>query len=133
MKSELTELDLNTIEVKYSLREHVGDLGSLQRSIEKLGLLHPVLVDRNHVLISGSRRVAACRAAGLSTVRAIKLDTTFDSMSALDVLSDENLCRRALTGSELENLIQSKKALLTGKDPRGAGIFRRLKKVLTRG
>ena len=133
MKSELIELDINCIEIKYALREQVGELGSLQKSIEKLGLLHPVLVDRDNVLISGSRRVEACRAAGMSAIRAIKLDTTFDSMSALDVLSDENLCRRALTGAELENLIQSKKAMLTGKDPRGAGIFRRLKKVLKRG
>ena len=57
MKSERIELDIDSIKIKYSLREHTGDLGSLQKSIEKLGLLHPVLVDRDNVLISGSRRV----------------------------------------------------------------------------
>jgi ParB family chromosome partitioning protein len=42
----------------------VGDVRSLVASIDKLGLLHPIVVDGNGRLISGARRLAAVRSLG---------------------------------------------------------------------
>lgn len=132
MNSEVVELNTADITVKRSLRKDMGDLGPLEKSIRKFGLLCPLIVDYNHVLISGSRRLEACRRAGIASVRAVKIDTTYDSMTALDILSDDNLCRRAFAADEVEKLIQLKKSILTGKAPSAAGVFKRLRNVLSR-
>jgi len=131
VKSEVIEVETDGVVVKRDLRKSMGDLSALEKSVQKFGLLHPLILDRDNVLISGRRRLEACRRAGIATVRAVKIDTTYDSMTALDVLSDENLCRRALTGDELEKLIRSKKSVLTGKGPGVTGVFSRMKKVFS--
>jgi ParB family chromosome partitioning protein len=111
MRMELVELDIDRITTKTSLRDDLGDLTTLENSIRRLGLLFPVIVDSNNVLISGSRRLAACRNVGLTTLHALKADVDADSMDAADVQCDENLCRRSLTLEEIEKGIGRKKSI----------------------
>ena len=132
MNRELIDIDISSIVMKSRVREFDGDLSSLERSIRKVGLLHPVIIDRNNVLISGGRRIEACRHAGITKLPALKFDITCDSMAALDVQADENLCRKPLTAEELEMQIQMKKNFLTGRPQKGVkGIFAKLKKMFT--
>jgi ParB family chromosome partitioning protein len=112
MTRQFVHLDISAISLKRHLRRDVGDLATLENSVRKIGLLHPVIVDRQNVLISGERRLEACRRAGLSTVPVLKLDVAFDSMMALDIQSDENLCRQPLSSEELDAHILAKKSSL---------------------
>ena len=64
MNKEMTDIEIALIVTEFPLRQDQGDLGTLQSSIESMGLLHPLVIDRNNILISGSRRLSACRAAG---------------------------------------------------------------------
>jgi len=125
------ELDMDAIVQKRPLRDDCGDLSTLENSIRKLGLLCPIIVDRNNVLVAGERRLRACRNVGLSNVPVLRLDIEYDSMTALDIQSDVNLCRQPLSSTELETLIEKKKSTLAGKpanaDP---GFFSKLKKIL---
>ena len=132
MNRKLVELDLNSITIKTRPRHDNGDLSTLENSIRKLGLLCPIIVDRNNVLIAGGRRLAACRNAGITTIPALRLDIEFNSMAALDIQSDENLCRQPLSPEELEKHIQMKKSRMTGTTTsRTAGTFSWFKKLFS--
>ncbi|MBM4142909.1 MAG: hypothetical protein FJ225_04845 [Lentisphaerae bacterium] len=113
MNRKYVELDIRSIVVAGRIRGDLGDLRSLEESIRRLGLLFPVIVDRRNVLISGARRLEACRLAGLQSVPAWQVDAEARGMTALDIQSAENLCREALSGDDLEKLINSKKSALS--------------------
>ena len=132
MNKELIDIGVDKITVKARCRADNGDLGALQQSIEKLGLLYPLIVDRNNVLIAGARRLEACRQAGVQTVPVIKCDISYDSMLALDIQADENLCRAPLSQQELETLIQTKKAAMGEKGAGGAPLGARFKHMFGR-
>ena len=49
-------------------RKTMGDLGGLARSINEVGLLHPVVIDTHNRLIAGQRRLEACKSLGWENV-----------------------------------------------------------------
>jgi N6-adenosine-specific RNA methylase IME4 len=49
------------IEIGTRHRKDMGDLKELARSIDKHGLLHPVVITEDNILISGQRRLLACQ------------------------------------------------------------------------
>jgi ParB family chromosome partitioning protein len=131
MKGEVVELDVSQISTKLEIRKEMGDMTTLEGSIRKLGLIQPIVVDRNNVLISGSRRLAACRNCGHSPIRSLRLDCDYSEMIAMDIQSDENLCRLPLSPEELEKNIQMKKnAMKDNKHLRPRGIISTVKKML---
>lgn len=79
-------------------RRDMGDLDALSRSIQKLGLLHPVVVRKgDRTLVAGERRLRACRdILGWERIPARLIDID----SILDGERDENDCRKDLTLSE---------------------------------
>ena len=130
MNRTFIELDINSVVIKQKLRENNGDLSTLENSVRKLGLLSPVIVDTNNVLISGGRRLEACRKAGITKIPAFRFDVDANSMRAMDIQSDENLCRQPLSSKELEKHIQIKKSLMSGKSPnRVSGIFSKIRRL----
>ena len=123
MNTEITEVEIDSIITKRRMRRDNGDLSRLERSIQKLGILHPIIVDRQGVLVSGGRRLEAARNVGLTTVPVMKLDVENDSMLAVDIQSDENLCRRPLSSDEFEAQIERKKSIMEGRTPNSEGGF----------
>lgn len=75
---------------------------TLIASVKKFGLLQPVLVARgesgDYILLAGSRRLGAARAAGLHDVPALVVSP--DKAGALDIYLEENLTRRELSESD---------------------------------
>ncbi len=108
----LDMVEINEIVERPGFRNATDDLTSLEKSIRELGLLFPLVVNMKNVLISGYRRIEACRRAGLKTVPVLRMEADEDSLRALDILIQENLCRRDLNATELEELIGRKKHLL---------------------
>jgi N6-adenosine-specific RNA methylase IME4/ParB-like chromosome segregation protein Spo0J len=49
-------------------RRDKGDVTGLARSIDEIGLLHPIVVRSDHTLIAGERRLSACRELGWTEV-----------------------------------------------------------------
>ena len=52
------------VDEEIRIRKDIGNLEVLQSSIEKVGLINPVLIDENNNLIAGFRRLTACRNLG---------------------------------------------------------------------
>lgn len=127
MKREYVEIDIGQISTRCALRREHGDLTTLESSIRALGLLQPLVLDKNNVLIAGARRLAACRNIGLASIPAFRLDIEATGLTAMDIQSDENLCRAPLTGDELEKHIQAKKDAAEAQSPSG-GLWGRVRR-----
>lgn len=56
-------IDISFIEVRRSDRQRkvIGSIQDLSDSIKRVGLINPITVTKNHVLIAGERRLEACR------------------------------------------------------------------------
>ena len=117
MNTEYINLDIDTIVIKSRRRKDLGDLSILEGSIRRLGVLKPVIIGNDNVLIAGERRLAACRNIGLDQIPAVKVDVECDSITALNIQVDLNLCRKQFSSEELDAIIEMKKSL-AGESPK---------------
>ena len=78
------------------VRKDMGDLVGLAESMKRHGLLHPVVVKKDSVLVAGHRRIEAARNLGWKDIPATVIDVT-DLLSAE---RDENFERKNFTPSE---------------------------------
>ena len=110
MKKQFLEMETAAVKPRSTLiRSKLGDIATLESSIKKLGVINPIIVDEDNVIICGNRRYEACRKAGLARIPVIKIDVKVGSINAYDIEADENLCREPLSSDELARLIQAKK------------------------
>lgn len=83
-------------------RTNLGDLDDLVESIQRHGVLEPLLVrarpDGGYELVSGERRFHAAMRAGLEEVPCVELDV--EDREALEIALIENLQRKDLTAFE---------------------------------
>jgi ParB/RepB/Spo0J family partition protein len=84
-------------------RDDLGDIQSLQFSIEQYGLLQPIVVEprpeEKFLLIAGGRRLTAFRALGRKTIPAM-LTTELDELTRKELEYEENIQRKSLTWLE---------------------------------
>lgn len=107
-----TELPVGDIVVGDRVRKDVGDVLPLAGSIEKVGLLHPVVVNSRHELVAGARRLAACRDKLFwKTIPVRVVATLDDALAAVRAERDENTFREPLTVSEIVELGRRLEAL----------------------
>lgn len=98
------DLNINEIKVKNRIRDDLGDLTSLKESITTFGLLSPIIVNTHRELITGERRLRACKELGMTTISAIIRNTFDDIAMALKAERDENTCRKDFTIEEMVRL-----------------------------
>ena len=93
---EVKSIKVSEILIKNRFRKDYGDIESLAKSIQELGLLQPIGVSQDNVLIFGERRILAIKSLGWEYIPAITF--SFD-----DILSGEyaeNEIRKDFTISE---------------------------------
>lgn len=93
------------------VRKSLGDITGLAQSIAKLGLLQPIVVDQNGVLICGHRRLEACKQLGWQMIDERRVQTGAETIDALLMESDENEQRKPFTPSEaiaMKRIIEGK-------------------------
>lgn len=95
-----TNVSIDKITVGSRIRGDLGDIDSLVISIKDVGLLQPVVVDRDLRLVAGQRRLEALFRMGETVVPVRYADSVVDAASALRAERDENECRKAMTPSE---------------------------------
>ncbi|MCK4835145.1 MAG: ParB N-terminal domain-containing protein, partial [Candidatus Aminicenantes bacterium] len=100
--------EIKDVCVKSRIREELGDIDALAKSISEFGLISPVLINKNMVLISGLRRLEACKKLGHSNIQALVVNIE-DENILFQLESQENLCRKPLTPAELDKGIEMKK------------------------
>lgn len=106
---KLTKLKTNVLTVpNWNPRKDV-ECSDLVESIRTQGLLHPLLIDRNNNVISGSRRLKALKELGIEEVDVYVSDKS-DTENRLDAI-DDNLVRQPLDTVEFEEALLNRKHL----------------------
>lgn len=102
----MTELRVPVDEVRVNGRHRIdlGDVDSLAKSIADVGLINPITVTPDNLLIAGERRLAAVRSLGWTEVPARVVDTLTDAADRLAAERDENTCRLNMSPEELVRL-----------------------------
>lgn len=100
LSKHFQEIEIATITVGPDRqRKDLGDIAGLKESISRLGLINPIVITRELVLVAGERRLTACRALGL---KAIPVQFT-DQLSAKELACielEENIKRKQLSWQE---------------------------------
>jgi len=81
------------------IRKDYGDIGELAADIQKNGLIQPIVISRDNVLLCGDRRLKACQSLGMVEIDAITQDAA-DARRALMLEISENESRKPFTVSE---------------------------------
>lgn len=81
------------------MRQDLGDIETLAASIKLYGLIQPIVVNQDNVLVAGGRRLAACRQAGLTEVPVVYKETlSEDALRELEL--EENVRRKDMSWQE---------------------------------
>ncbi|MGN7862930.1 ParB N-terminal domain-containing protein [Microbacterium sp. 22303] len=95
---------IDQITTGHSYRHDLGDLDELTDSIKRVGLLTPISITTDNVLISGKRRLAALRRLGFRTVPVWVVTGVSDKLSMVLAIQDENTLHKMLTTIEQAEL-----------------------------
>ncbi len=106
------KLEIDSIQIGNRIRDDLGDLGNLKDSIEAVGLLHPVVVTTDNILIAGERRLRAVEELGWTEVDVTMVNGLQDAANALRAEADENTARKALSAYEASRFRERQAALL---------------------
>jgi ParB family chromosome partitioning protein len=102
-------LDSITVGVRH--RKDPGDLKPLIESIERLGLLQPITITPEGVLVCGWRRLEAVRQLGWRTMKVWVRSGISDKLSLLLAEQDENQLHKPMNELEKAALYRELKAL----------------------
>ena len=95
---------LKDIKWEKRYREDLGDIETLTESIKDKGILQPITISKDYVLLAGERRVTAARAAGLEKIPALIRDVQGE-VDAREIELIENTFRKDFTWVEEAALI----------------------------
>lgn len=94
------EMRIAEIKIGKRHRRDVGDLLSLEESINEIGLLHPIAVTPDGELVAGERRIEAFKLLGRETIPA----TVMDLEKVVLGEYAENTFRKSFTPSEAADI-----------------------------
>ncbi|MFI5394051.1 MAG: ParB N-terminal domain-containing protein [Candidatus Binatia bacterium] len=94
-------VDKIVIDERHRIRKDAGDLASLIASIQKVGLLNPIVVTEDYRLVAGFRRLSACGKLGWNEIEANVVSYKDDLLLLLDAEVEENLVRKDFTAEEI--------------------------------
>lgn len=107
------ERTLDSITVGARHRHDLGNLEPLMKSIANLGLLQPITITPDGVLICGRRRLEAVRQLGHRTTKVWVRSGISDRLAMMLAERDENTLREPLNQLEAHTLYEEIKALRT--------------------
>lgn len=111
-------IPLSSISIARETRQRrvVDDIGPLADSIRRLGLIHPIVITREHLLVAGERRTEACRYLGWDQIPAQYVDEVSPRILFLIEL-EENIKRKDLTWQEHNESVVRYHELSKEEDP----------------
>jgi ParB family chromosome partitioning protein len=108
--TEIKLVDIDQIKVVDRVRKDMGNLEELAESIKELGLLQPILVTEELVLVAGERRLRACKMLGWDQIPA-RVERFEDHLARLKAERDENTTHKPFTFSEMVELARKLEAV----------------------
>ena len=96
MKNSKLQITIDQIKITNRFRKDLGNVNALAKSINTVGLMHPIVINENKELIAGQRRLEACKLLGWKEVPV----TTINIKEIMAGELHENIARKDLTMSE---------------------------------
>lgn len=106
------ERTVDSITIGTRHRTDYGDLSQLIASIKRDGLLQPVTITPDGVLVCGARRLEAIKQLGWRTVNVWVRSGITDRLGALLAEQDDNLLHKPLTPTEQATLYRELKEIM---------------------
>ena len=101
-------ININHIASAGRIREDLGDLNELARSIKDKGLIQPIAVeshgDNTYTLLAGGRRLEACRMVSMAEIPVRIYDGPLSDLERRSIELEENVRRKDLEFQEEVNL-----------------------------
>ncbi|MBU45063.1 MAG: chromosome partitioning protein ParB [Spirochaetaceae bacterium] len=95
------KLRVSEVKLRSRIRMDPGDLTDLMNSMRKYGLIHPVLVDTDHQLVAGYRRLCAARKLGWENID-VRIVDVKSKKERLLLEIEENRSRRNFSPEDLD-------------------------------
>lgn len=108
-------IPVESIIVGERIREARGNLDELRESIEKHGLINPIVIDNKKRLVAGQRRFEAVKQLGWRNIPVLRINTT-DLLEKLKLEIEENRFRKDFTQEEYKRALHKKKILTEKKN-----------------
>jgi len=89
-------MKIASIKIGERFRKDLGDIDNLSQSIKEIGLMHPIVIDKDSNLIAGLRRLEAYKRLGWEDIPV----TIVDMEDVLKGQADENIVRKNFLPSE---------------------------------
>jgi ParB family chromosome partitioning protein len=106
------ERNIDGIVIGVRHRKDLGDINGLMRSIDEVGLLQPITITPDGVLVCGRRRLEAVRRLGWRTLKVWVRSRISDELSHVLAQQAENMQRKPLTDIEAAALFREVKLLI---------------------
>lgn len=106
------ERSVTSIVIGVRHRTEMGDLGPLMTSIQRLGLLQPITITPDGVLLCGRRRLEAVKQLGWRTLRVWVRSGLSDNLTSLLAQQDENTLHKPLAPLEAASLYRELKKVM---------------------
>jgi ParB family chromosome partitioning protein len=106
-----TERTLDAITVGVRHRKDLGDIDELAHSINEIGMLQPITITPDGVLVCGHRRLEAVRRLGWRTIKVWIRSGISNRLTELLAQQDENSLHKPLSPTEQADLFTELKAL----------------------
>ena len=92
-------IPIKKIIVRDRIRKDFGDINELAMDIQDNGLINPVVVNKEYVLLAGERRLRACKQLGIEQIEVRMMDTR-DAEHELNIEISENDVRKDFSKAE---------------------------------
>lgn len=109
--TKLVLVPIADVKIGKRARQDPGSLDDLRASIERVGLLHPIVLAPDRTLLCGERRLLVFKALGRDSIAATIASNLNDVRSALEAEGWENSCRKPLNPCEAVHLGRQLEAL----------------------
>jgi ParB family chromosome partitioning protein len=106
------ERNIDSIVIGVRHRIDLGDLGPLMKSIQRVGLLQPITITPDGLLVCGRRRLEAVKRLGWRSLKVWVRSGISDELSRLLAQRDDNELRKPLSPVEQAALYEELKKLL---------------------
>ncbi|MBD3383306.1 hypothetical protein GF407_00125 [candidate division KSB1 bacterium] len=106
------------------------ELDALVDSIRKAGLIQPVVINENYQLLSGYRRLMACKDLGWSEIDVRMIPTEENQLKELEIELHENKGRVSLKEEDYLHYRELEERILT--PPKSKGFINRIQRLFQR-
>lgn len=93
-------MNVDSITIGTRYRRDLGDIAELAASMKDVGLLQPIVITPDRVLVAGERRLTAAKELGWTDIEVHVVDDLDTAAALLRAERDENTCRKDFTLTE---------------------------------